>query len=403
MKDIILQYIQQHIPEFAENNLPIQIETPPSEEMGDFAVACFPLARTMKQAPNMIAETLAERLQSVEGIIVKNTGPYLNFFIGDALLVENLSKQDTCKQTEKNKKVMVEYSSPNTNKPQHLGHVRNNIIGMAMSSILSHTGYDVVKCNLYNDRGIAICKSMIAYQYLGNGETPESSGTKGDHLVGKYYVLYKELCKKEGEEKIEAETSEMLRKWEAGDRETRQLWQTMTDWVLTGYDQTYQTLGCQFDAIYKESDTYMDGKDIIQEGLEKGIFQTKENGAVFADLSEYKLDEKILQRGDGTSIYITQDLGTTLRKFNEHNLDSATWVVANEQDYHFKVLFALIDKLGYKDMTKSCHHLSYGYIQLPNGRMKSREGTVIDADSLIAELQELCKDAIQSRNLELEE
>lgn len=390
----VLSLVSDKIPEF-EGKIPLEI--PANTEFGDYAVACFALAKALRKAPPAIAAELLPRFADVSGVTVTALGPYLNFAFTDTLRIADL-RDGVVTFVTKNEKILVEYSSPNTNKPQHLGHIRNNFLGMAVSRMLEKVGYEVVKCAIFNDRGIAICKSMIAYKYLGNGETPESSGLKGDHLVGKYYVLYGKLCEDLGKERIEEETSEMLRKWEAGDTETRALWKMMNEWTISGWRHTYDKQGCEFDLTYYESETYLDGKEIVQDGLSRGLFGVKENGAIFADLTGYGLDEKILQRGDGTSIYITQDLGTTLRKFNEHRMNRSIWVVANEQDYHFKVLFALLDLLGYKDHAKNCFHLSYGYISLPSGRMKSREGTVVDADELVEELEAMALAALIVRN-----
>jgi len=298
------------------------------------------------------------------------------------------------------KKVMIEYSSPNTNKPLHLGHVRNNLLGFSVSEILSASGYEVIKANLVNDRGIHICKSMLAWQKYGNGETPESSGLKGDKLVGNYYVKFDQEYKKQIEELKAAGQSEeeakknaelireaqlMLRKWEAGDEEVINLWKTMNTWVYAGFDVTYKSLGVEFDQYYYESDTYLLGKDIIEEGLAKKVFFKKDDNSVWIDLTADGLDEKLVLRGDGTSVYITQDLGTAQLKYDNFQMDESIYVVGNEQDYHFKVLFLILDKLG-KSWAKGLYHLSYGMVDLPSGKMKSREGTVVDADDLIQEM-----------------
>ncbi|HEY1056690.1 MAG TPA: arginine--tRNA ligase, partial [Emticicia sp.] len=299
-----------------------------------------------------------------------------------------------------NQSVMVEYSSPNTNKPLHLGHLRNNFLGFSVSRILEANGYDVVKTCLVNDRGVHICKSMWAYQQFGDGETPESSGLKGDHLAGKYYVIFDKHYKKEIEALMQEGMSEeeakknapaikavqeMLIKWEQGDEETVALWRKMNDWVFAGFNETYQKIGVSFDKTYYESNTYLLGKDIVEEGLEKGIFFKKENGSVWIDLKEEGLDEKLVLRADGTSVYITQDFGTTDLKFHDFSIEKAIWVVGNEQDYHFQVLFAIMKKLG-RGYADGCYHLSYGMVDLPSGKMKSREGTVVDADDLVAEM-----------------
>jgi arginyl-tRNA synthetase len=296
------------------------------------------------------------------------------------------------------KQIMLEYSSPNTNKPLHLGHIRNNLLGVSVANIIQTQGHDVVKVNLINDRGIHICKSMIAWKLFGNGETPQSSGLKGDHLVGKYYVIFDKEYKKEiqalidsGVAKEDAEkqapimlqTQDMLLKWEASDKETIDLWKTMNGWVYDGFAVSYKKLGVDFDKMYYESNTYLLGKEVVQEGLAKGVFYKKENGSVAIDLTEDKLDEKIVLRSDGTSVYITQDMGTAIERFKEFPaISQMIYTVGNEQDYHFKVLFKILEKLGY-DWAKECYHLSYGMVELPEGKMKSREGTVVDADDLM--------------------
>jgi arginyl-tRNA synthetase len=297
--------------------------------------------------------------------------------------------------------IMLEYSSPNTNKPLHLGHIRNNLLGFSVAEILKANGHRVIKANLVNDRGIHICKSMLAWKKWGNGETPASSGMKGDHLVGKYYVEFDKAYKKEishlvseGKSKEEAEKSaplileaqDMLRKWEAGDAETVSLWKTMNGWVYEGFAKSYSTLGVDFDKMYYESNTYLLGKELVKEGLEKGVFFKKEDGSVRIDLTKDGLDEKVVLRSDGTSVYITQDLGTAIERFREFpQLNQLIYTVGNEQEYHFKVLFKILEKLGYS-WAKECYHLSYGMVELPEGKMKSREGTVVDADDLLDEM-----------------
>src|SRR6202000_3157888 len=308
------------------------------------------------------------------------------------------------------KKVMVEYSSPNTNKPLHLGHIRNNLLGYSVAQILAAAGYDVIKANLVNDRGIHICKSMLAWQLFGNGETPESTGIKGDHLVGKYYVIFDKEYKKEidflkseGQTEEEAkknaplikQAQEMLQKWEAGEENVINLWKTMNTWVYDGFGKTYHSLGVDFDKFYYESNTYLLGKDIVEEGLEKGVFFEKEDGSVWIDLTEDGLDEKLVRRSDGTSVYMTQDLGTAQLKYNDFHMNDSLYVVGNEQDYHFKVLFLILKKLG-KSWAKGLYHLSYGMVDLPSGKMKSREGTVVDADDLISEMEQTAREQTEA-------
>jgi arginyl-tRNA synthetase len=295
---------------------------------------------------------------------------------------------------------MVEYSSPNTNKPLHLGHIRNNLLGFSLAEILGAAGYEVIKTNLVNDRGIHICKSMLAWKEFGNGETPQSSGLKGDHLAGKYYVWFDKAYKQQIQELIEEgqtedeakknaplikKAQEMLLQWEAGDEEVISLWKTMNGWVYDGFAVTYKTLGVNFDKYYYESNTYLLGKDIVEEGLEKGVFFKKDDGSVWIDLTDEGLDQKLVMRADGTSVYITQDLGTAQLKYDDYKMDESIYVVGNEQDYHFKVLFLILQKLG-KEWAKGLYHLSYGMVDLPSGKMKSREGTVVDADDLMDDM-----------------
>ncbi len=302
--------------------------------------------------------------------------------------------------------VMVEYSSPNTNKPLHLGHIRNNLLGFSVSRILEATGRDVIKVNLVNDRGIHICKSMLAWQKFGHGETPESSGKKGDHLVGDYYVRFDREYKKQVDELIAAghsreeaenlspilrEAREMLRQWEAGDENVRELWQKMNAWVYEGFDETYRRLGVDFDRIYYESETYKLGRELVLAGLEKGQLYRKDDGSVWADLTPEGLDQKLLLRSDGTSVYMTQDLGTAHQRFSEYNLDRHIYVVGNEQNYHFQVLSLILSKLGFS-WAEKIYHLSYGMVELPEGKMKSREGKVVDADDLIDEMNRTARE-----------
>jgi arginyl-tRNA synthetase len=378
---------------------------------GDVTVVTFPLTRISKKGPEQtgieVGQYLADNVKHVSKFnVIKG---FLNLSLTDSYLnhlyKEKISKEGFGLFPSNGKKVMVEYSSPNTNKPLHLGHVRNNLLGYSVAEILSANGYDVIKANLVNDRGIHICKSMLAWKKFGNGETPETSGLKGDHLVGKYYVIFDKEYKKQiedlkaaGQEEEAAkknapliiEAQQMLQQWEAGDESVIDLWRTMNSWVYAGFDETYQKLGVDFKKYYYESDTYLLGKDIIDEGLEKGVFFRKEDNSVWIDLTADGLDEKLVLRGDGTSVYITQDLGTAQLKYNDFGVDQSLYVVGNEQDYHFKVLFLILDKLG-KSWAKGLYHLSYGMVDLPSGKMKSREGTVVDADDLIGEMVETAK------------
>ena len=389
----------------------ISLQETRKEFEGEVTVVTFPLTRLSKKSPELtgteIGEYLVKNLEEVSRFnVIKG---FLNISITDDFLLKifksEISQQGFGGLPANGKKVMVEYSSPNTNKPLHLGHVRNNLLGFSVSEILAAAGYDVVKANLVNDRGIHICKSMLAWQKFGNGETPESTGLKGDKLVGNYYVIFDKEYKKQidelrgqGQTEDEAkknaplikEAQQMLQKWEAGDEEVINLWKTMNGWVYEGFDTTYKKLGVAFDKFYYESDTYLLGKDIIDEGLEKGVFFKKEDNSVWIDLTADGLDEKLVLRGDGTSVYITQDLGTAELKYKDFNVDASIYVVGNEQDYHFKVLFLILDKLG-KSWAKGLYHLSYGMVDLPSGKMKSREGTVVDADDLIQEMNDTAK------------
>ncbi|HEY1025630.1 MAG TPA: arginine--tRNA ligase [Sphingobacteriaceae bacterium] len=389
----------------------INLQETRKEFEGQVTVVTFPFTRFSKKSPeqtgNEIGEYLSTNLQEISSFnVVKG---FLNLSISDSFWLSmfngQIGKPMFGDLSPNGKKVMVEYSSPNTNKPLHLGHIRNNLLGYSVAEILAASGYETVKVNLVNDRGIHICKSMLAWTRFGSGETPESSGLKGDHLVGKYYVIFDKEYKKEIDQlKAEGQTEEdakknaplikeaqqMLRKWEAGDEEVISLWKMMNGWVYDGFDVTYKKLGVDFQKFYYESDTYLLGKDIINEGLEKGVFFRKEDGSVWIDLTADGLDEKLVLRADGTSVYITQDLGTAQLKYNDFKMDESIYVVGNEQDYHFKVLFLILEKLG-KKWAKGLYHLSYGMVDLPSGKMKSREGTVVDADDLIAEMVETAR------------
>lgn len=379
---------------------------------GDFTFVVFPYAGRAKKSPEQTAESigqaLLEAVQEVSGFhVVKG---FLNIELSEDAWFEKLKEAFETEHYGKNNsidsKIMVEYSSPNTNKPLHLGHLRNNFLGYSVSQILKYNGATLTMANLINDRGIHICKSMLAYQKFGNGETPESANLKGDKLVGKYYVEFDKAYKIEvkdlmssGQSKEDAEkqaplfleAQEMLQKWEAGNKEVLALWETMNGWVYAGFEVTYKTIGVEFDQYYYESNTYTLGKDLVQEGLQKGVFFQKEDGSIWANLQEDGLDHKIVQRGDGTSVYITQDMGTADLKYQDYAVDRSIYVVGNEQDYHFQVLKLIMQKLG-KPYADGIYHLSYGMVDLPNGKMKSREGTVVDADDLIAEMVETAKE-----------
>lgn len=386
----------------------ISLSPTKKEFEGSYTFVVFPFLKISQTTPentaNQIGDYLKANVPAVSDYnVVKG---FLNLVLNERVwldLFQKLYSTDSVGQYPFNgQKVMVEYSSPNTNKPLHLGHLRNNFLGYSVAEILKAYGYDVIKANLVNDRGIHICKSMVAYQHFGNGETPTSSGLKGDHLAGKYYVKfdveYKAQIKNliaEGQSEEEAkknapillEAQEMLRQWEAGDEEVVSLWKQMNAWVYEGFDATYKRMGVDFDKFYYESNTYLLGKDIVEEGLAKGVFFKKENGSVWVDLTEEGLDEKLVLRGDGTSVYITQDMGTADLKYKDFAIDKSVYVVGNEQDYHFDVLFKIMRKLG-RSYGPGLYHLSYGMVDLPTGKMKSREGTVVDADDLIQEMIE---------------
>ncbi|WP_114778629.1 arginine--tRNA ligase [Botryobacter ruber] len=384
----------------------VSLQPTRKEFAGTYTFVTFPYTKTVGKGPEQIGQALGaylkENAPEVKDFnVVKG---FLNLEIQDAvwlqLLRELIQNPDFGKGEATGQNVMVEYSSPNTNKPLHLGHLRNNFLGYSVSQILKANGHNVLKANLVNDRGIHICKSMLAYQQFGNGETPESSGIKGDHLVGKYYVLFdkhykeqieglvaagmdKEEAKKKAPLMVEAQA--MLQRWEQGETETVALWKQMNSWVYAGFDQTYRTIGVDFDKYYYESETYTLGKERVEEGLHKNVFYRKDDGSVWVDLTDEGLDQKLLLRSDGTSVYITQDMGTAELKYQDFPYDQSLYVVADEQNYHFQVLKAVLKKLG-KPYAEGIYHLSYGMVDLPSGKMKSREGTVVDADELVAEM-----------------
>lgn len=449
------------------NAADINLQPTRKEFEGQVTIVTFPFTKFSRKSPeqtgNEIGEFLKNEAKEIAGFnVIKG---FLNISLADDYWLDqfynDILLNDFAVSKPNGKKVMVEYSSPNTNKPLHLGHVRNNLLGFSVAEILKADGYEVIKSNLVNDRGIHICKSMLAWQKFGNGETPESTGEKGDHLVGKYYVLFekemqkqlspiltnifeehdlsifnedqkikieehfnnigrfedklKEVSPKEFdllEDKISDEKSKikemaknktplmveaqkMLQQWEAGNEEVINLWKTMNLWVYDGFGKTYEALGVNFDKYYYESETYLLGKDIVEEGLEKGIFFEKEDGSVWIDLTDDGLDQKLVRRSDGTSVYMTQDLGTAQEKYKNFHMDESIYVVGNEQDYHFKVLFLILEKLG-KSWAKGLYHLSYGMVDLPSGKMKSREGTVVDADDLIAEMEQTAKEQTEA-------
>mgnify|MGYP000272115695 FL=1 len=401
----------------------VQMQKTKKEFEGHLTLVVFPFLKMSRKGPEQTAQEIGEYLKANEPAAFNVIKGFLNLTIASATWIELLNEIQADEQyglvkaTETSPLVMIEYSSPNTNKPLHLGHVRNNLLGNALANIVAANGNKVVKTNIVNDRGIHICKSMLAWKKYGNGETPETSGKKGDHLVGDYYVSFDKHYKAElaelmtgftaqgmsdDEAKAKAEAAsplmqearEMLVKWEAGDPEVRGLWEMMNNWVYAGFDETYKKMGVSFDKIYYESNTYLEGKEKVMEGLEKGFFFKKEDGSVWADLTAEGLDHKLLLRGDGTSVYMTQDIGTAKLRFADYPIDKMIYVVGNEQNYHFQVLSILLDKLGF-EWGKSLVHFSYGMVELPEGKMKSREGTVVDADDLMEEMISTAKETSQ--------
>ena len=373
----------------------------PDSQFGDFAVACHPYAKHLKLSPQEIAAKLAEKISSKIITTAEPTAGYLNITVATGPLGQEVVSEviDRDKRfgavKTKKEKILLEYSSPNTNKPLHLGHIRNNVLGMALSNLWQLNGHQVVKTQIINDRGIHIMKSLVAYRKLGGNETPESAGEKGDHFVGKYYVLF-------NEETMMSEAQEALREWEAGDKSIRALWQTMNSWVYDGFNETYKLLGSKFDKDYFESETYLSGKKIIAVGLKKGVFYKEPDGSIWVDLTADGLDKKVLQRSDGTSVYITQDLGLAVGRQKEWKFNRAIYVVGHEQEYHFRVLFSVLKRLGYK-WAEKLRHLSYGLVFLPEGKMKSREGKVVDADDIIKEVKDLALSEIKKRFPDLPE
>ncbi|WP_222984866.1 arginine--tRNA ligase [Flagellimonas meishanensis] len=411
LQDNLTQKVKEAVKQLFQADVPsVELQPTRKDFEGDVTVVVFPLLRYVKGNPeiigNQIGAYLQEHLQEVAKFnvvkgflnLVVSDGHYLNFF-KDILDVPHFGYARTTSKDA----VLVEYSSPNTNKPLHLGHIRNNLLGYSVAEILKASGKKVYKTQIINDRGIHICKSMLAWQKFGHGETPETSGLKGDHLVGKYYVAfdktYKEQIsllvadgiKKEDAEKeapILLEAQEMLRKWESGDTETVALWKMMNGWVYEGFDTTYKNLGVDFDKLYYESDTYLLGRDVVKDGLEKGVFFKRDDGSVWIDLTDEGLDEKIVLRSDGTAVYMTQDIGTAIQRVTDFpDINGMVYTVGNEQDYHFRVLFLILKKLGFS-WAEKLYHLSYGMVDLPSGKMKSREGTVVDADDLIRNMED---------------
>ncbi len=389
----------------------LEIGFPPTTDLGHFAVGCFPLAKQYRKSPAEIARKLAENM-AADDVLQKAiaTGPYLNLTVSPAILFGNISSEiisadNTYGESSagRNQRVMVEYLSPNTNKPLHLGHLRNGALGMSVARLYESTGHWVVKANLINDRGVHICKSMLAWQRWGDGSTPESAGKKGDHFVGEWYVRFAREA--DGDDALENQVQQMLQQWEAGDRKTVDLWKTMNTWVYDGFSKTYHDFGLEFDVLYYESNTYKLGKDVIEKGLAAKVFAKDAHGNTVFDLPAKEFGQEkngdakkvTVLRPDGTSLYITQDIATSILKIEEHSLHFSIYVVGSEQEYHFKCLFQILADLGYQ-WAKDCYHLSYGMVYLPEGKMKSREGKIVDADDLIDEMKKLAEEEIRRRD-----
>ncbi len=424
LESLLTQHIKTAVKELYSieaNDAQIQLQKTRPEFEGNITLVVFPFVKAARKAPAQVANEIGEQLlASADSPVAKYNAVqgFLNLVINDAFWIKQLAAVDADenygKQPDRNQLMMVEYSSPNTNKPLHLGHVRNNLLGWSIAQIQEANGWKVVKTNIVNDRGIHICKSMLAWLKFGNGETPESSGKKGDHLIGDYYVRFDKEYRKQVAEMVangmDEETAKreaplmkeaqaMLLKWEQCDKEVRDLWTKMNSWVYAGFDETYKRMGVAFDKIYYESNTYLEGKSEVEKGLAAGQFYRREDGSVWADLTKDGLDEKLLLRSDGTSVYMTQDIGTAKLRFQDYPIDKMVYVVGNEQEYHFKVLSILLDRLGFP-FGKELVHFSYGMVELPNGKMKSREGTVVDADDLmdkmVEDAREISKDKVNT-------
>jgi arginyl-tRNA synthetase len=412
LKDITTAALKELYPDADINPAMVTINQTKPEFTGDYTIVLFPFVKLLRQKPDELGRKLGDHLLQQHAFISRYeiVSGFLNLSFDDKVWAEFLhtevANHHFGRKPATGKKVMVEYSSPNTNKPLHFGHMRNIFLGYATAEVLKENGDEVIKANLINDRGIHICKSMIAWQRTANNATPDSTNVKGDHLVGDYYVKFNDIYKEEvaalvaggmdqataeKEAPIMKDAQEMLRKWEANDPETRELWERMNSWVYEGFKVSYKRLGVDFDKMYYESDTYLLGKEIVERGLEKGVLFKKENGSVWIDLTSDGLDEKLLLRADGTSVYITQDLGTAVLKYNDFKTDRSIYVIADEQNYHMQVLKLILQKLG-EPCADGIYHLSYGMVELPTGRMKSREGTVVDADDMMAEMVRLAKE-----------
>ncbi len=436
---MIQQKVEQLIVSAFEKGFDMKPEalalTQPDIQFGDFAVACHRYAKDLKKSPQEIAEVIAEHLNDPMIVNASAVAGYINITITPEVLAKEVLSAVIDEghaygtHTEQSEKVVIEYSQPNTNKPLHLGHIRNNVLGMSIGSLMKSAGFDVFLADVVNDRGIHITKSMVAYMKWGEGATPETTGEKGDHFVGRFYVLFEKEFEREWQEWLKdnpevpglsdeekskrrqaffieshvgQEAQELLRKWEAEDPDVRRLWKQMNQWVYDGFNETYTLLGSEFDKKWYESDTYLLGKQVIEQGLADGIFEKRDDNSIWVDLTEEGLDHKLLLRGDGTSVYITQDLGLAVTRHKELHFDRMIYVVGHEQEYHFKVLFATLKKLGY-DWAENMHHLSYGLVFLPEGKMKSREGKVIDADNIMQEVIDLAAEEITKRSPDLAE
>ena len=393
-KDLIKELSK--LPELSNIDLEKLIEIPPDKTLGDFSLPCFELAKSLKKNPNQISQELSKKIIKIKAIKqIKSVGPYINFYINPIFVIkQTLSKKPNKQELNigKSKKVMVEFSSPNTNKPQHLGHLRNNLLGQSISNILIKTNHKIIRTSIINDRGIHICKSMLAYILWGQNKRPNK---KPDHFVGDFYVMYEKNAKQNPD--LDKKLKELLIKWEQGDKKTILIWKKLNSWVYQGFKQTYSYFDITFDKVYYESNIYKKAKQTIYSQLKKQTFE-KKDGAIIADLSKYNLPEKVLIRSDGTSLYITQDIYLALLRFKEYNPQKIIYVVANEQELHFKQLFAILDLINKGKYTQKLYHLSYGYISLPQGRMKSRQGTVVDTDTLLKDLIELSKKELLKRN-----
>lgn len=405
MKDK-LSILLQKVANLKKEEISNLIEIPPNPKLGDYAFPCFTLSKKLKQSPNEIAKSLSKKIKPSKEIErIQSIGPYINFVLNPTTLAKSTITQIK-KQKEKygssnlKERVIIEYISPNTNKPLHVGHVRNIVLGQAVANLLKFSGNNVKMLNIYNDRGTHICKSMVAYEKFGKNQSPEKTGMKSDHFVGDFYVKFNQKAKEDPS--FETEATICLQKWEKGDKKTIELWKKMNSWALKGFKKTYKKFDVKIDKDYYESKIYKEGKKLILEAFKKGLVIEKEEGAIIADLTKQGLGEKVLLRSDGTSIYITQDLYLAILRKKEFNFDKAFYVVANEQDYHFNVLFTLLEILGHK-WAKNLHHLSYGMVNLESGKMKSREGNVIDADDLIEEMEGLAIKELESRYSNLSE